>query len=125
MQGAIVGLLVMHRGRALGRRLQGGHHGRQVLDLQVDQFGRIPGLVGGFRHHHGDRLAGEADLVDRQGRALGLENRCAVKLGQRDVGDEFAGALGLHVLAGEHAEHARRGQGLLGIDGDDSPMGIG
>ena len=61
--GDVVGRLVPHRRRPGFDRILGRNDRRQRFVLDLDQFGGVPRLLQGFRHHERDPVADCADLV--------------------------------------------------------------
>ena len=74
----IAGDLVMHGRRAGGDRRLQRRDGRQHVVVDVDRLAGVLGLGLGLGDHHGDRIADEAHLADRQHRMHRLRHRRAV-----------------------------------------------
>ena len=102
----------------------GGDRGRQRLVVDLDQFGGVHRLVLGLGDDEGDIVADEAHAVLHQRRiarlVVGRAVAALVRAGHRQVAPA-----GLDpVLAGQHAEHARRGLGLGRVDRLDLGVGV-
>ena len=121
----IVGDVVVKLRRAGFCRFRGIGHGRQRLDVEFDGFRRVARLRQRFRDHEGDGIADEADLVGRQRRAVGLQQRRAVAALQRQAAGEGVVAGGGEIGAGPDPEHAGHGLGGRGVDALDDAMGMG
>jgi hypothetical protein len=106
-------------GAVLDRPLHVEHGGQDVV-VDVDQVGRVTGLARRPGHDDRDRLTGERDVVDRQGRvARGLHVR-------RDRPGGGQGALlGVEVGTGEDRDDVARGLGGGGVDAGDAGVGVG
>ena len=92
--------------------------GRQLVVLDVDELGGVPGLRGAARDHHGDGLAGEGDPVRGQRRVGGGD------LVGRDRPGVDARPLGLgEVGTGEHRDDVGRLLRRAGVDADDLRVG--
>jgi hypothetical protein len=77
----IVGAVVKHERRAGRHRVSSRDDGRQFLVVDLDQFGRIGGLVIGLRHHEGDAVADPAHAILHQRRiARAIERRSVAAL---------------------------------------------
>ena len=87
---------------------------RQLLVFGDDQLRRLLGDVGIGGEHHGDRLADEVHLVDRQDRLI---VECRAVIGLRD---DLA-----HVLDGDDAIDAGHLLGRAGVDRLDAAVGDG
>jgi hypothetical protein len=88
--------------------------GRLVLD--VDQLGRILGLVERLGNDERHRLADVADALLRQQRRPAHMGGRAVALLAREHRVQRAEAALLEFLTGEHRQHPRGRGGLLGIN---------
>ena len=111
--------------RTLGQGI--GHlcEGRQVLEIHLDQLGRVFGLGQGLGHHHGQLFADEGDTISRQGRDGRRFVRLAVLLGDDPAADRTADAVGCEVCCREDADDARRRLGVAAVDAVDLGMGDG
>ena len=102
--------------REAGARIE---HGRQRLEIERDQAGRVLGHAAAFGHHHRDRLAhiGELPLGQHRrvhGKADGGERQC-----QRDA---VAGEQRAQLRVGQHRPHARQCARPAGIDAAQQRM---
>ena len=89
-------------------------------------FGGVARLRQRLGHHEGHGIADEAHLVGHQRRAVGLQQRRAVTVLQRQSADE-GGIVGLlrEIGAGPDPEHARHRLGGRGVDAADHPVRVG
>ena len=99
-------------------------HGGQGLDVDLDGFAGIARLRQRLRHHDGEGIADKAHLVARKRRAVGLQQRRAVAVLQRQAAGEGVVVGGGEVLCRPNAEHARHRLRGLGVDALDDPMGM-
>ena len=120
-EGDVAGVVVPDRRRTGLHRLLHQGHRRQHLVLDRDQLGRVLRLLQALGHHEGNAIADRAHLVGREQRSPGaIPFRAADVLRHRI--HQRADPLGRRVLAGEDAEHARRGGRLRGVDAHDARM---
>ena len=112
--------LVMHQRRA--RRDRGLHGGdaRQVLEADLDQFGRILRLLLGLGDDDGDGVADMTHLADREHRMLRLGHRRAVLVVDLPAARHAADAVGVQIGTGVHGDHARSGFGCRGVNGQQA-----
>ena len=98
-------------GLEFARRFVGLQNGRQFLDVERDELGRVLGEIGIVREHGGDRLAdithksvGEEPLAIR----LQALDAAQAEIDRRDVGD---------IGCGPHRLHAGQRKRRIGVDG--------
>ena len=121
----VVGDVIVEQRRAGLDGVLGFRHRRQRIDLDDHRLGGVARLRGGLRDDASDRIADEADLVDCQRHAIGLQQRRAVGVLQRQGAvDRRVAGLG-KILADIDAEHARHLPRRAGVDGADHAMGVG
>ena len=120
----VVRAVVPNQRRARLDRFLGGDDRGQRLVVDLDQLGRVGGLMRRFGHHERDIVADPADAVARQ-RAVArlIEGRAVTPL-RAGRHREIAEAGIVPVLAGEHGEHAGCGLGLGDIDALDARMRV-
>ena len=112
----VVGNVVVHPRRA-GRG--GLLHRGQRFPGNIDQGSRVLGGIAAVGQHHRDGLADEARAVaGEEVEVLAAQPRVRRHDGQRARGVA-------EVDVGHHAGDARRLQGALGVDGDDTGVGVG
>ncbi|MGY3331422.1 hypothetical protein ACVILI_004439 [Mesorhizobium sp. USDA 4775] len=102
--------------RALFERLGGFDDGLQFLVGDLDRLCRITGLPLGLGHDDDDGVTDIAHLVDGQRRPGAHLHRRTVLGMDHPAADEVADAIGLELLAGQHADDA--GHGLRSLDVD-------
>ena len=101
---------VVHDDRR-GHRLDLSEHRGPFLVVDLDEPGGLLGDVWIRGEHQGHRLPDVAHLLDGEHRLV-VERRAVVRIGHD----------GGHVLGGQHAMHARQGQGRLRIDPPDATV---
>ena len=77
-EGFVAGVVVPHRRRAGGERRRGGDHRGQRLVVDLDQLGRVLGLVQRVGDDEGDRVADIAHALLRKQRLRADKGRGAV-----------------------------------------------
>ena len=80
--------------------------GGQRLVVDLDRFGGVLRLRQGLGDDERDRLAEMAHLADGERRARRIVARRAVPVVERRMAGHVAEAVGLHVVAGQHQQHA-------------------
>ena len=98
-------------------------HRRQFLVFHLHQLGGVQRLGGGFRHHHGDRIA---DVHRRLGerRAERDHHLGAAAADDGRVARDAANAGRLDVLAREHRQHALGGARGVRLHRDDAGVRV-
>ncbi len=97
---------------------------RQHVIFDVQLLGGVLGLSVGVRDHDGDVVADIARLaLSERGMGARLHRR-AVLGKDRPAADQPADLVGRDVVAREHGDDARRGQGRGGVDALDVRMGV-
>ena len=99
-----------------GERLLHVDNRRQLLVVDLDQLGGGTRLAKRFRNDDRHLIADMAHLVDYQRRMRRLLHRLAVAAVDLPAARHAADAVGCHVLAGEHGDHARRRSGSRNVD---------
>ena len=117
----IIRCAAVHRRRAGRERRPAIGHGRQELELHLDQSGAVFGEVSVRGEHHGDRFADVNGLVGREDQTIALLFVGAV--GEGD-GETIGPGDGTDVVRGEHREHARQFERGARVDRDDPRMGV-
>ena len=115
----IVGAALPDFRRARFGRLGGGDDRGQRFVVDLDQFGGVGCLRGGFRDHEGNRIADPAHAVFGQHRVGRLEHRRAVAEFEPAVRGQFAQPRLLPVGRGDDGKHAGRGFGGVGLERQD------
>ncbi len=112
----------MGRGAIGFERLVEVHDGRKLLVLDVDQVGRIRGLVLGLRQHHRDRLALIDDLFigNREPRRALLLFRHEGRCDRHRPGEHLG-----EILVGVDGNHSWRLGGLGDVDALNDGVGEG
>ncbi len=103
--------IVVHR-RTTGERRLHVDDRRQFLVRDVYAFGRGAGLVPGFGDDDRDLVADMPDFVEGDDRVHGLRHRRTVLVVDLPTAGKAADSGVLHVLSGEHGDHAIRPGGL-------------
>ena len=119
----IAGRLRPHLRRAVAQRFARVGDRRHFLVFDRDQLGGV--LRGGraLRHHHRHRLADMHRPLAGQRRPVRQDQPLAAAPRHRRMPAEIADPV--HVLRGQHADHAGRLQRRRGIDADDAGEGMG
>ena len=120
----VAGRLVPDLGGAVRHRGIQVSDGRPRLVVDLDEQRRVLGLGPGLGDHHGDRIAGVAGRPLHQGRVGRRDHLRAVLVGDHPAAGDAAEVVGGRVLAGQHGEHARRREGLAGVDRADLGVGV-
>ena len=110
-------------GAFLGGVLQINHH-RQRFVFHLDQFGRITRLRERLGNHERDPVADVTDSIRHQDRLPGAVALGGAEILRHRMGGERTQMLGHRIGAGQHAEHARCGLGLGGVDALDLGVGV-
>ena len=120
----VVGAVLPDRRPALAQGLLGRDRHRQRLVLDLDKFGRIPCPGRRVGDHERHAVPDERDLPGLKRQSLRLENRRAVRPGERRSAVREAGqvakAIHFDVRAGEDRGHARYRQRVRSVDAGDS-----
>ena len=108
-------------------RLHGGveiDHRRQLLVFHLHLLGGVQRLGGGFRHHHGDRIADMHRPSRRERRAERHHHLGAAAADDGRVARDAADAGRLDVLAREHRQHALGGARGVRLHRDDAGVRV-
>ena len=99
--------------------------GGQRIDVDHDGLAGIACLRQRLGHHERDGIADIAHLVGHQRGAVGLQQRRAVPVFQRQAAGEGAVVGGGEIGSGPDPEHAGHGLGGRGVDAADDAVGMG
>ena len=124
VQRDIVGDVIVELRRAGLRGFLGIGDGRQRIDIDHHGFRGIARLRQRLGDHEGHGIADIAHLVGHQRGAVGLQQRRAVAVLQRQAAGEGAVIGGGEVGAGPDAEHAGHRLGGRGVDAADDAVGM-
>ena len=112
--GALVRAQVRVREHLVGERRLEVEHRRELLVVDVDEFGRVARLGSGAGDHDSDDLAGERDPVDGHRRMVG-----SLLIRRDRPGTGQAALLVGQVCAGQHRDDVRRSLSRAGLDVGD------
>jgi len=115
-------IVVDEHGGRLGAR--GIDHRVQYLVLDVDQLGGVARAGVVLRDDDGNRIPHVAGLAHREHGMGRLLHRAAVLAVDQPAAGQAAHAGCGEILAGEHGDHPRAGQGGRRIDAGDAGMGV-
>ena len=124
IQRHVVGDVIVELRRAGFCRFGGIGDGRQWIDVDHHGFAGIARLRQGLGDHEGHGIADIAHLVAHQRGAVGLLQRRAVAIFQRQAAGEGAVTGGREIGSGPDPEHARHRLGGRGVDAADDAVGV-
>ena len=124
IQRHVVGDVIVELRRAGFCRFLGAGDGRQRIDIDHHGFAGIARLRQRLGHHERHGVADIAHLVGHQRGAVGLQQRRAVAVLQRQAAGERAVIGGGEVGSGPDAEHAGHRLGGRGVDAADDAVGV-
>ena len=107
---------------AVGNGVAGVDDRRQLLVFDGDQLGGVLRRERRFGDDHGDRLADMHHPLARERRPNRHDQFLAGTADDRRLAADTADAL--HIVSGEHADHAGRRPRRLGIDARDAGEGV-
>ena len=119
--------------RARQQRVLHARHRRENIVIDIDEFGAVFGLVGGFGDDDRHRLADMTNLVHRQHRLIVDEgfktgtdlNRHVGRAEERRLMIHLDHAVGSEILARQHGDDPGRSKRLGDIDRTDARVGMG
>ena len=124
VENQVAGHIGMDLRAAIRQRGNGGGNGGGQVVVDRDQIGRSFRLIGGLGDDDGDLIANVSHGVCGQHRMGWRLHRLAVFVGHGPAANQTAEAVGGHVGAGEHGDHAGRCRGFAGIDGFDRGVSV-